>query len=165
MSSPNPPPGGLAHPAAVHALAFIPGGNRLISAGADGTLRLWDLDTRKEVHRLDGHTGLVMAVAHAAFRTQLDVDPSPAAIVASLNRILCRTGGPRSFFSCCYLLLAPNGEFVATTAGHPPVLKIDTEGKILSRIGFGSYPLRKDYDILQQDTAWVRENLGIESGQ
>lgn len=27
------------------------------------------------------------------------------------------------------------------------------------------YPLRKDYDILQQDDAWVRENLGIESGQ
>jgi NADH-quinone oxidoreductase subunit C len=27
------------------------------------------------------------------------------------------------------------------------------------------YPLRKDYDILQQDPAWVRENLGIESGQ
>jgi NADH-quinone oxidoreductase subunit C len=27
------------------------------------------------------------------------------------------------------------------------------------------YPLRKDYDILQQDEAWVHENLGIESGQ
>jgi len=27
------------------------------------------------------------------------------------------------------------------------------------------HPLRKDYDILQQDEAWVRENLGIESGQ
>jgi len=27
------------------------------------------------------------------------------------------------------------------------------------------FPLRKDYDILQQDTDWVRENLGIESGQ
>ena len=27
------------------------------------------------------------------------------------------------------------------------------------------YPLRKDYDILTQDQAWVRENLGIESGQ
>jgi NADH-quinone oxidoreductase subunit C len=27
------------------------------------------------------------------------------------------------------------------------------------------YPLRKDYDILQQDQDWVRENLGIESGQ
>ena len=27
------------------------------------------------------------------------------------------------------------------------------------------FPLRKDYDILKQDDAWVRENLGIESGQ
>jgi NADH-quinone oxidoreductase subunit C len=27
------------------------------------------------------------------------------------------------------------------------------------------YPLRKDYDILLQDEAWIRENLGIESGQ
>lgn len=27
------------------------------------------------------------------------------------------------------------------------------------------HPLRKDYDILRQDTAWIRENLGIESGQ
>ena len=27
------------------------------------------------------------------------------------------------------------------------------------------YPLRKDYDIIEQDTAWVKENLGIESGQ
>jgi len=27
------------------------------------------------------------------------------------------------------------------------------------------HPLRKDYDILRQDEAWVRENMGIESGQ
>ncbi len=27
------------------------------------------------------------------------------------------------------------------------------------------HPLRKDHDILQQDEAWVHENLGIESGQ
>lgn len=27
------------------------------------------------------------------------------------------------------------------------------------------YPLRKDYSIVQQDEAWVRENLQIESGQ
>ena len=85
--------------------------------------------------------GLVMAVAHAAFRTQLDIDPSPAAIVSSLNRILCRTGGPRSFFSCCYILLSPNGDFVTTLAGHPQLLKVDKEGKIVERIGRGSYPL------------------------
>jgi serine phosphatase RsbU (regulator of sigma subunit) len=85
--------------------------------------------------------GLVMAVAHAAFRTQLEVDPSPASIMASLNRILCRTGGQRSFFSCCYFLLSPDSTFLATIAGHPPVLKIDTEGKIVERIGRGAYPM------------------------
>lgn len=85
--------------------------------------------------------GLVMAVAHAAFRTQIDVDPSPAAVIASLNRILCRTGGARSFFACCYILLSPNGEFVVTTAGHPPLLRISADGRVLERIGSGSYPL------------------------
>ena len=85
--------------------------------------------------------GLVMAVAHAAFRTQLEMDASPAAIVATLNRILCRTGGSRSFFSCCYFLLEPDGSYLATIAGHPPVLKIDAQGHIVERIGRGAYPL------------------------
>src|SRR5436305_2097604 len=85
--------------------------------------------------------GLVMAVAHAAFRTQLDVDPSPAAIVGCLNRILCRAGGKRSFFSACYFLIGPDGDFVATVAGHPQVLRVGSDGKVAERIGFGSYPL------------------------
>ncbi len=85
--------------------------------------------------------GLVMAVAHAAFRTQLEVDPSPGGIMASLNRILCRTGGSRSFFSCVYLLFSPDGFFLATVAGHPPILKVGTDGRILERIGRGAYPL------------------------
>ena len=66
--------------------------------------------------------GLVMAVAHAAFRTQLDVDPSPPAMLATLNRILCRTGGPRAFFSCVYLLLSDDGSFAGSVAGHPQPL-------------------------------------------
>ena len=85
--------------------------------------------------------GLVMAVAHAAFRTQLEVDPTPAAITASLNRILCRTGGPRAFFSCCYLVLSPDGHFVATVAGHPPIVKVDECGHVVARLGAGAYPL------------------------
>jgi phosphoserine phosphatase RsbU/P len=85
--------------------------------------------------------GLVMAVAHAAFRTQLEVDPTPPSIMASLNRILCRTGGSRSFFSCCYFLLSPDGSFQATIAGHPPILKIDPSGKVVDHLGRGAYPL------------------------
>jgi len=84
--------------------------------------------------------GLVMAVAHAAWRTQLDVDPSPPSIISSLNRILCRTGGPRSFFSCCYVLFDRDGSFIATVAGHPQIVKI-ASGKVVDRIGGGSYPL------------------------
>ncbi|MEP6802431.1 MAG: PP2C family protein-serine/threonine phosphatase [Acidobacteriota bacterium] len=85
--------------------------------------------------------GLVMAVAHASFRTQLEMDPAPEAMFATLNRILCRTGGPRAFFSCVYLLLAPDGTFQGTVAGHPPVLKLSAAGGVLGRIGKGAYPL------------------------
>lgn len=85
--------------------------------------------------------GLVMAVAHASFRTQLEVEASPPSIMAALNRILCRTGGSRSFFSCCYILLSPDGSFLATVAGHPPILRIGADGKITDRIGRGAYPL------------------------
>lgn len=44
-------------------------------------------------------------------------------------------------------------------AGHPNLTRI------LLPEEWQGYPLRKDYDIIEQDTSWVKDNLGIESGQ
>jgi hypothetical protein len=85
--------------------------------------------------------GLVMAVAQAAFRTQLEISSEPATIMATLNRLLCRTGGPRSFFTACYVVLEPNGDWSAMVAGHPPILQMDAQNRLARRIGQGSYPL------------------------
>jgi NADH:ubiquinone oxidoreductase subunit C len=44
-------------------------------------------------------------------------------------------------------------------AGHPNLRRI------LLPDDWTGHPLRKEYGIRQQDTDWVRKNLGIESGQ
>jgi len=104
--------------------------------------------------------GLVMAVAHAAFRTQLETDPAPEAMFATLNRILCRTGGPRAFFGGVYLLLSPDGSFTGSIAGHPPVLRIAAGGEVLERIGKGAYPLG-----VKTPLQWETQSGRVERGE
>jgi serine phosphatase RsbU (regulator of sigma subunit) len=104
--------------------------------------------------------GLVMAVAHAGFRTQLETDPSPEAMVPVLNRLLCRTGGRRSFFSCIYLLASPEGGLRITVAGHPQALKVDARGQVLERIGRGSYPLG-----VRVEMTWPAETATLAPGE
>jgi WD40 repeat protein len=57
------PAGQLAgHRKQIGSLCFLPGGQRLASAGDDGTIRLWDVAARTEIRRLSGHAGPVYAL-------------------------------------------------------------------------------------------------------
>jgi WD40 repeat protein len=51
------------HQGWVRSVAFLPDGRRGISASDDATLRVWDLESAKEVLRLTGHSASVMSVA------------------------------------------------------------------------------------------------------
>jgi WD40 repeat protein/serine/threonine protein kinase len=51
------------HQGAVTSMAFSPDAKRLISGGVDGTVRLWDIESGKEVMPRPGHTTAVQSVA------------------------------------------------------------------------------------------------------
>lgn len=85
--------------------------------------------------------GLVMAVASAAIRTAVELDPSPAAVVASVNKVLCRSGGRHAFMSLFFGLVDASGEELEyVCAGHPYPLVRRHDGAIVE-LGRGSYPL------------------------
>lgn len=104
--------------------------------------------------------GLIMAVARAAFRTQLRVDPHPEAVFEALNSVLCHTGNTRSFFAAAYALLSPDGRWSAVVAGHPPILQLDAEGHIARTVGEGAYPLG-----IRQPASWRVERGSLASGE
>jgi Tol biopolymer transport system component len=53
------------HLGSVYAVAFAPDGQRILSSGADQTMRLWDARTGKEIRRIDAPIGRIWTIAFA----------------------------------------------------------------------------------------------------
>lgn len=53
------------HDAQIAQVRFTPDGNWLASAGADGTVKIWDAHTGDETHSLTGHKGAIWSIAYS----------------------------------------------------------------------------------------------------
>lgn len=85
--------------------------------------------------------GLLMAIANAALKTAIDLDPSPPAVMDLLNRALYRSGGPRAFMTVFYGLLDPvTGRLEYACSGHPYPMLRRREGGLVE-LGSGALPL------------------------
>jgi hypothetical protein len=102
----------------VFAVAFSSDGKRLVSAGADGLVRLWDVAAGKEVHRFKGHAGAVKAVAWSHDgRTLLSGDEDKMARLwdVASGRLLHRLDGHDGAVEA--VALSPDGK-TAASAGR-----------------------------------------------
>ena len=82
------------HAAAVNRVAFLPG-DRAASGGDDFDVIVWDLATRQALHRLKGHRGKVVALAHDPGGARL----ASAAWDGSIRLWNLATGAPLATFS------------------------------------------------------------------
>lgn len=78
----------------VNSVAYSPDGKRIVSGSDDTTVRVWDVETRKEVFELlRGHTGWVWSVAFSPDGTLI----ASASMDKTIRLWDANTGSPIKF--------------------------------------------------------------------
>jgi WD40 repeat protein len=112
----------LRHGGPVTAVAFSPNGKILASSSWDHTVRLWDRDTGKELHRLRGHTDAVFCLAFAPDGRTLasaGKDHTIRLWDAAAGKEVKQVGKPALDVDC--LAFAPDGKSLAAGGRNEPI--------------------------------------------
>jgi serine phosphatase RsbU (regulator of sigma subunit) len=105
--------------------------------------------------------GLLMAIANAALKLAVEVDPTPERVAALLNRVLYRTGDARAFMTLFYGVLdPPSGRLSFVCVGHPFPLLRKASGEVVE-LGTGGFPLgiRESLQIAQHEVSLAPGDL------
>jgi WD40 repeat protein len=118
------------HSSRVNAVAISADGKLALSGSADRTLKLWELDTGREVYALSGHSSRVNAVAISAdgkLALSGSVDNTLKLWELDTGRVLATFTGESPFICCAF---APDGVTVVAgdTSGRVHFLRLEGIG-------------------------------------
>jgi WD40 repeat protein/serine/threonine protein kinase len=120
------------HTATVRVVGFSPDGKQLASAGNDGLVKLWEVQSGQETASLRGHRKLVSSLAYAANGERLFTgakDGTVRAWPARPKRSEVPSLVPAGFFS---QVVSRDGRFLATadTNGFWRIVNLETHGEV-----------------------------------
>jgi Tol biopolymer transport system component len=101
----------------VFSLAFAPDGKTLLAGAWDGSIRLWDIATGKEIHQYTGHHGSVRSVAFSPDGKTFASGGKDMIIrvwETATGKELRRLDGDEPMFGVARLAYSPDGKLLAS---------------------------------------------------